>query len=266
METNLEGEKVIVLASSKGLGKATAEQFIARGAHVAIMSRTPSNLSAAKADILDGKDVPADRLLTVEGDLSDGSSIIQGIETAIEGLDGLSVLVTNHGGPKVETFETAEVADLDRAYQSIMRSTFLAIKVALPHLIDGGGGAITNIVSASAQEPRPTNILSNMLRPGLYGLSKSLSREYGSQGVRVNCVSPRGIMTDRIVDKIQQRADRQDISYEAAYAQRTDAVPLDRLGSPEEFAKAIVFLSSEEASFISGSVLSVDGGWLHGMT
>lgn len=265
MNSNLDGEKVLVLASSKGLGKAVAEQFVARGARVALTSRKLSNLEAAKADIVDRQDVPEDRIVVVECDMTDEGAISRGVESAVAELGGLTVLVTNHGGPQVETFETATVAGLDTAYEAVLRSTFLVLQATLPHLLKGDGGAITNIVSASAQEPSPTNIFSNLLRPGLYGLSKSLSREYGPEGLRVNCVCPRGILTDRIKHKVQERADRQDITYEQAYEQRIDAVPLGRLGSPEEFGKAVVFISSDDASFITGAALSIDGGWLHGM-
>lgn len=257
-------EKVLVMASSKGLGKAVASEFAAAGARTAIASRSQSNLNAAKRDIVSTHDLPEEQIATAVCDLKDEESIVAAVETAADAFDGLTVLVTNHGGPTVETFETATVDDLDSVYTSILRSTYLLIDTALPYLLDGDGGAITNIVSASAQEPRPSNVLSNVFRPGLYGLSKSLSREYASEGLRVNCVCPRGIATDRIKHKIEQRAERQGITTNEAYTQRTDAVPLGRLGTPEEFAKAVTFISSDDASFVNGETLSVDGGWIRG--
>lgn len=265
MTVDTTDAKVLVMASSKGLGKAIATEFAAGGAHVTIASRSQSNLDAAKEDIVSTHDIRTDRIKTVVCDLEDEDSIVAAVQDAADILGGLSVLVTNHGGPTVETFESSTVEDLDSVFTSVVRSTYLVIDTALPYLLDGDGGAITNVVSASAQEPRPSNVMSNVFRPSLYGLSKSLSREYASEGLRVNCVCPRGITTDRIKHKIEQRAERQGITTDEAYTQRTDAVPLGRLGTPEEFAKAVTFVSSDEASFVNGETLSVDGGWLHGM-
>jgi 3-oxoacyl-[acyl-carrier protein] reductase len=263
MTVDTTDEKALVMASSKGLGKAVATELAAGGAHVAIASRSQSNLDAAKEDIISAHDLPTGRIETVVCDLEDEESIVTAVKDAADALGGLTVLVTNHGGPTVETFETSTVDDLDSVFSSVIRSTYIVVDTALPYLLEGDGGAITNVISASAQEPSPSNVLSNVFRPGLYGLSKSLSREYASEGLRVNCVCPRGITTDRIKHKIEQRAERQGITSDEAYTQRTDAVPLGRLGTPEEFAKAVAFISSEDASFVNGATLSVDGGWLH---
>lgn len=261
MDLELTDDVAFVTAASKGLGKAIANRFVAEGARVAISSRNSSNLEAAKADIIDDQNVSSDRVATVECDLTDDDEIPAAVETVVDTFGGLDRLVANHGGPAVKDFEEATVDDLDRTYRSVLRSMFLVIDSSMPHLLADGGGSIVVTVSASAQEPAPTNVLSNAIRPGLYGLSKSLANQYGDRNVRVNCVCPRGIMTDRIKHKIETRAENRGISTEEALESRTDAVPLDRLGEPEEFAEAVAYVSSDAASFVTGAVLEVDGGW-----
>jgi 3-oxoacyl-[acyl-carrier protein] reductase len=250
------------MASSRGLGKAIAEEFVANGARVVITSRSESNLQDAKENILASQNVDDDDVLTKVCDLTDEDSIRESIQIVAEECGGLDALVNNHGGPEVESFETATVEDLDQTYYNVVRSMFLVSKTAMPYLLEDDGGAVANIISASAQEPSSSNLLSNMFRTSLYGLSRTLSDQYADQGVRINAVCPRGIMTDRIVHKVEQRAEREGISYEEAYQQRTDAVPMDRLGKPVEFARVVAFLCSDQASFITGSTLAVDGGWL----
>lgn len=262
MSPDYSGDTALVMASSKGLGKAIAEEFVANGARVAITSRSQSNLEDAKEDILNVQNVDDDRVLTQVCDLADEDSIRESVTAVVEKFGRLNTLVNNHGGPEVESFETATVEDLDRTYHNVVRSMFLVSKTAIPYLLEDDGGAIANVISASAQEPSSSNLLSNMFRTSLYGLSRTLSDQYADQGVRVNAACPRGIMTDRIVQKVEQRAEREGISYEEAYQQRTDAVPMGRLGEPQEFASAIAFLCSDQASFITGSTLEVDGGWL----
>lgn len=251
-----------VTASSSGLGKAVAGTLAANGARVAISSRSQSNLDEAKSDIVETHGVSDDHITTTICDLTQEESICGAVEAVGEEFGGLDVLVNNHGGPKVERFSTATVSDLDEAYHDVVRSTFLVSKAAMPYLLAEDGGAIANVVSASAQEPAPSNLLSNVFRMSLYGLSRTLSDEYADEGLRVNAVCPRGIMTDRIVHKVEKRAEREGISYEEAYEQRTDAVPMDRLGKPEEFANAVAFLCSDEASFVTGETFAIDGGWL----
>jgi 3-oxoacyl-[acyl-carrier protein] reductase len=260
MDLGLDGARAAVTASSSGLGRAVATQLVAEGATVLISSSDADNLADAKAAILDATGAEPDAVRTTVCDLSDPDRIEETLGPAIDDLGGLDVLVTNHGGTTPLRFEEAELSAFDDAYESVLKSTVATIKTALPHLLDGGG-TITNIVSASTLEPPEGSIFNSSIRAGIYGLSKSLADEYSSRGIRTNCVSPRAIMTDRLEGKIELLAEREDISKAAARERREEELPIGRLGDPEEFGRAVAFIGSPAAEYVTGSVLQVDGGW-----
>jgi len=138
-------------------------------------------------------------------DLADADAIESGIAAAIEEFGGLDVLVTNHGGPNNASFEDTSLEAFDGGYNDVLRSTVVQCKAALPALRDGGG-AITHLVAASAAEPTAHGTLGNVFRPGIYGLSKTLANEEGKNGVRSNCVAPRGALRpDRVEDRCTRR-------------------------------------------------------------
>ncbi len=260
MDLQLDGSRAYVLAASGGLGRAVATELVREGSTVVISSRDPDRLDATTAAIRDETGCDPDDVTSVVCDLADPERVERAIHKAIDRLGGLDVLVTNHGGPSTERVPDLSMSDFDDAYTSILRSAILVCREALPALEDGGG-AITNLVAASALEPGARGVLGNVFRPAIYGFSKTLAEEVGPRRVRVNCVSPRGIVTDRIEEKLEGRAERQGISAEDALRQRTDELPLDDLGTPESFARAVAFVSSPAADFVTGSTLPVDGGW-----
>jgi 3-oxoacyl-[acyl-carrier protein] reductase len=256
----LDGKTAFVAASSKGLGQAVAKQFVQEGATVAISSRSKENLEQAREHIISATDAESERVITIPCDLSEPDEMADSVEAGIDELGRLDCLVTNHPGPPSKEFEKTSTDDLDRAYESILESTFVLVKTCMPHL-ERSEGSITNLVSGSVREPTTHNTLSNFLRPSLFSFSKSLANEYGGECVRVNCVCPRGIMTDRIEHKLELIAEEDGTSLSDATSQRTEDIPLGRLGEPEEFAKGVVFVASDAASFVNGAVLQIDGGW-----
>lgn len=258
MELELSGHRALVTAASDGIGLAVAEALSVEGASVVLSSSDASHVDDAVSRI-SSRATHAD----VSGcviDLRDPQSIVGGTAETIDRLGGLDILITNHGGPPNTPLASTDMETLDAWYRQTLRSAALLCQEAMPAMRDGGG-AITHLVAASARQPRAGAIVGASLRPGLYGLSKALSREEGPHGIRSNCVAPRGIASARIESKLRARAEREGITRDAAAAQRTAAIPLGRFGTPEEFARAAVFLSSPAASFITGTVLPVDGGW-----
>lgn len=260
MDLGLADKRAFVAASSKGLGRAVATRLVDEGARVAISSHNEENLAAARDHILSETGADEDAVLTVRCDLREGTDIRAAVEETVDAFGGLDVLVTNHGGPPAENIAETDRETLSDAFEMVVQSTYTLVESALPHLRDGGG-SVAHVVSASARQSPPNHVVSNTTRPGIYGLSKTLSNDYADEGIRSNCVCPRGVMTERIEYKIRTLADREGISYEEAKRRREEELPVKRLGQPAEFAKAVAFLVSPAASYITGAVLPVDGGW-----
>lgn len=264
MDIGLEGASVFIAAASKGLGRGAAEQFVAEGANVAIASRTRENLETAREEILEASGREESAVMTVQLDLTDSDAIEEAVSDVIDEFGGLDVLVTNHGGPNNDSFENTSLEEFDAGYNDVLKSTVTLCKTALPALQESGG-AITHLVAASAREPTPYGTIGNVFRPGIYGLSKVLANEQGEHGIRSNCVAPRGVLSDRITSKIEARAEREGISEEEVRRLRVEELPVTEMGTTEEFGKAVAFVSSPAASYITGSVVPVDGGWSSGV-
>ncbi|GAA0239095.1 SDR family oxidoreductase [Haladaptatus pallidirubidus] len=259
MDLGLTGKRAFVLAASRGLGKAVATELVREGASVIITARDADQLRGAVEEIQRETACAEDAIDHVICDLGDEDMVRDATREAISRLGGLDVLVTNHGGPQTSRFPTLSIEDFDEGYQTILRSTVLVCEEALPALSDGG--AITNLVAASTLEPSAGGVIGNVFRPGIYGLSKVLSDEYGEDGIRVNCVAPRGVMSDRIEQKLASLAEREGITKDEALELRTDELALNELGQPKEFARTVSFVSSPAAGYLTGAVIPVDGGW-----
>ena len=259
MDLGLEGKSVFVSASSNGLGLGAATRFAAEGANVAIASRSRENLDRARESILESTDCDPASLFAVEVDLAERDDIEAGIGATIDEFGGLDVLVTNHPGPANTALEETSLSMFDKGYNDVLRSVVIQCKAALPALRDGGG-AITHNVSVAAEALSHATV-ANVFRPGIYGLSKTIANEEGEHGVRSNCVAPRGVRSDRIESKIAERAEREGLREAEVRELRVEELPLPDMGTTEEFGRAVAFVSSPAASYTTGAVLRVDGGW-----
>lgn len=262
MDLQLERKTVLVTAGSKGLGKASAIGFAREGANVVISSRNADHLNQAKEEIerLTGREA-----LAVVADVNRKEDISRTIQAAADWTGRLDVLVTNAGGPPGGGFEQFDDAAWDAAFQQNLMSVVRLIREALPHMRRQGGGRIVNLTSVSIKQPIPDLILSNVFRAGVYALTKSLSAELGKDAILVNTVGPGRIETDRIVELDRRAADAKGTTEERIREQFMNQIPLGRYGTPEEFAKTIVYLGSFANTYVTGQAVLVDGGMVRAL-
>ncbi|MBZ0293768.1 MAG: SDR family oxidoreductase [Anaerolineae bacterium] len=257
MDLGLRGAKVLVTAASQGLGAATARRFSLEGAQVVISSRNLEKLQETAAAINQESGNP---VFTLAADVTDEKAVERLVRNSAEMMNGLDILVTNAGGPPAGTFDDFDLETWRSAIELNLVSTINLIKTALPHLRQSKRAAILTITSISAKQPIDNLILSNTTRPGVLGLTKSLSQELGPEGIRVNSILPGTTDTERIKDLMQARAKANDSTIEEETIKSAQSTPLQRIGTPEEFGNTAVFLCSPAAGFITGVALQVDGG------
>lgn len=246
MDLGLEGRTAIVCGSSAGIGLGIAEALAEEGANVVMFAR--------RADVLERE---AARLgaLAVPGDVTSAEDAERLVRTAIDAHGGIDVLVNNSGGPPrtaaVGLTEEQVVAAVQLLLVSIVRLTGLC----LPHLERSAAGRIVNVTSSTVKEPVDALALSNAVRPGVVGWAKTLSRELGPQGITVNSIAPGRIDTDRIREVFPDGPSQADLQ----------SIPLGRLGTPREIGDLVAFLCSDRAAYVTGTVVSVDGGLMRGL-
>ena len=257
MDLGLANARVLVTAASQGLGAATARRFSLEGARVVINSRNLPALQNTASTIVEESGNP---VFTIAADVSSEQEAARLVRNAAEMLGGLDILVTNAGGPPAGTFDNLDAAAWENAFHLTLMSSVNLIHAALPYLRESRRAAILAIVSIAAKQPVRNLTLSNSLRPAVVGLTKTLSLEFASQGIRVNSILPGITETERVQHLIDARAAKNNSTPEDERRLMTSEIPLGRFGRPEEFANAAVFLCSPAAAFITGAALLVDGG------
>lgn len=258
MDLGLKGKKALVMASSQGLGKAIAEQFILEGTDVMLASRNESRLKEVAEELNRLQGGKADYICC---DITNPEDISRTVKHTAEMFGGLDILVNNAGGPPAGSFEDMKDEDWQQSFELNLLSYIRLIREALPYL-KKKGGRIINIASSSIREPIPGLILSNTFRLGIVGLSKTIADEFAKYNILVNTVGPGRISTDRVEHLDKANAERAGVSVEEMKAHSKKSIPLGRDGKPEEFAKIVVFLASEGNTYMTGSTFIVDGGKL----
>lgn len=257
MELGLRGARVLVTAASGGLGAATARQFSREGAIVVINSRNLDKLQTTASSIVEET---GNTVFTYAGDIGKPEIAEKVVNNAATMLNGLDIIVTNAGGPPAGTFEQFSYEDWRNAVDLTLFSTINLIRTALPYLKVSKRASALAIVSIAAKQPVDNLTLSNTIRPAVVGLTKTLSLELGEQQIRFNSILPGITETERIDHLMQARAEKNNTTPEEERAKSAASIPLKRIGKPEEFANAAVFLCSPAGGFINGIALSVDGG------
>ncbi len=262
MDLGLKGSKALVTGASKGLGLAVARTLLQEGASVVINSREESNLQKAVSQLSAEGLRPAGSLA---GDLSQKNIPGQIVTQSASILGGLDLLVTNTGGPNTGKFDSLTEEDWSQAVNLCLMSHVRLIGEALPYLLQSKIASILTVTSVSAKQPIPNLILSNTLRAGVLGLTKSLALELAEKKIRVNSILPSWTSTERSVQLIRSRAETNHTSFEEEMTKQRNEAPLGRMAEPEEFAHSAVFILSPAASYLTGVMLSVDGGTYKGL-
>lgn len=257
MDLGLVNARVLVTAASQGLGAAAARRFSLEGARVIINSRSLPALQETAASIVEESGSP---VFTLAGDVSDEAAAARLVTNAAEMFGGLDILIANAGGPPSGTFDDFDMHAWRAAVDLTLLSTISLIRAALPHLRQSRRAAVLAVVSMAAKQPVNNLTLSNTIRPAVVGLTKTLSLELGGDGIRVNSILPGITDTERITHLVAGRAAKNGTTADEERRQLAAEIPLGRIGTPEEFANAAVFLCSPAAGFINGVALPVDGG------
>lgn len=262
MDLGLRGKAAIVAAASKGLGRASAEALAREGARVAICARSADELEKAAGAI---RAATGGEVLGIPTDVTKAEDVRRLVARTVEAFGGLDILVTNAGGPPPGLFDQMTDAEWQGAFELSLLSTVRMIREALPHMRRRRWGRIINIQSTSIKQPIDGLLLSNAIRPGVAGLTRSLVQEVSRDGITVNTVCPGRIATDRSRSFLESRANAAGVPFEE-YAQRDLAsIPIGRMGRPEEIGVVVAFLASERASYVTGVALQVDGGLVRGL-
>lgn len=258
---SLAGRVALVTGASSGLGLASARALAARGARLAIASRGGDKLEAARASLAgEGAQVAA-----FAADVASGPALAELVQ-AVEGQIGpIDVLVANGGGPTAKPALELTEADWEAALPLALLFVPRLCRLVVPGMRQRGWGRIVAINSISARQPIPGLALSNALRPAVLGYLKTLSQEVAADGVTVNAVLPGYTLTERQDDLATDRAARSGLGKEAVIATWTAQIPAGRMARPEEIGAAVGFLCSEEASYVTGQALTVDGGYVRSL-
>jgi len=257
VDLGLKGKVAMVAGASRGLGYAVARALAAEGAAVSIGSRDEKQITDAGCRIATETQID---VLAVPVDVRSADSLTSWQTRTIERFGGVDLLFTNGGGPPAGTALSFDDDGWQRGFELLVLSAVRMIRLAVPSMKARGGGAIVVSTSSSVKDPIPNLALSNVLRPSVSALSKTLANELAVDRIRVNHLLPGRIDTDRVRELDTIRGQHLNTTAEEQRANYSRVIPLGRYGTPDEFAQAAVFLFSDAARYITGASLQVDGG------
>lgn len=257
MDLGLMGKKAFLAGSSAGLGFAIAQILVQEGCQVVINGRDQARLKESAAAL---EKLSSSRIGYLAGDASSPQEAPRLIKGAAEQLEGLDLLLTNTGGPPSGQFETIPEESWQSAIELVFMSHVRLIKAALPYLKRSEQASVLTLTSYSVKQPIPNLVLSNSIRAATVGLTKTLALELGPEGIRFNSLLPGWTKTERVLELMGFRADQNGTSIEQEIKKITEDCPLGRMAEPEEIGRAGAFLLSPAASYLTGVMLTVDGG------
>jgi len=259
VDLGIRGKIALVAASSKGLGRAVAEELAAEGANLVMCARGEDALRQAADSIRKHSNVT---VVEVAADVSQQSGLDRVAKTALDKFGRVEILVTNSGGPPSGAFESFGPEAWESATRLLLTSAVGLARAVLPGMKERRWGRILNITSIAVKQPIDGLMLSNSLRAAVTGFARTLATEVARYNITVNNIMPGFTRTDRMEELARQTSEKTGATVTDAMAKWEREIPMGRLAEPREFAALAAFLASERASYITGSSIAVDGGWI----
>lgn len=257
MNLGLAGKRALVMAASKGLGRAVAEALAREGAAVVINSSNQGRCEQAAAEIAR---ITNGTCRGCAADMFNPGSMDRLVERAQESIGPIDILVINHVGPALGLAQSVESDALDAHYQMMLASPLRLVAKTLARMREQRWGRIVSVGGGSMVHALPNKIMDNIFRPALVNYTKALANEVAADGVTVNMILPGTFVTDRVHDSTEKNAKLWGISVNEAMRRRLDGIPAGRFGELAEFGAVAAFICSEQASYMTGSIVRVDGG------
>jgi 3-oxoacyl-[acyl-carrier protein] reductase len=257
MDLKLKDKVALVLAASKGLGKASALALSAEGAKVVISSRNAEELNKTADEI---RQQTGNEVIAIPADVSDSEQMKALIKKTADTFGRIDILLNNGGGPPFDKFETFDDEAWQKAFDLTILSFARTSREVLPYMKQAGEGRIINIISGSVKSVLNNAVLSTSMRMGVVGMAKLMADELGPYHITVNNIAPGLIETERVKETYPKGMDP-----EQALKEKTKAIPAGRIGRPEELGALVAFLASEQAAYISGTTIQIDGGGSRGI-
>jgi 3-oxoacyl-[acyl-carrier protein] reductase len=254
LDLGLSGKVAIVTGSTSGLGLASAKALAAEGASVVIVGRRAELAQDEASKLPSAACVPAD--------LTDPAAPQRIVDEALGSFGRLDIVVGSTGGPVPGTAVDTPADSYDAALDLLVKPMVRLSHLALEHMRKSGWGRIVFVTSSVVREPNPMLVLSNSVRMAVHGFAKSLARQVASDGITVNCVMPGHITTDRTLQLANATAEASGRSAEDILAETARRIPAGRSGDPTEFGAVVAFLCSQQASYVNGASIPVDGAAL----
>jgi 3-oxoacyl-[acyl-carrier protein] reductase len=256
MDLGLTDKIALVTAASKGLGKAAALAFAREGASVSMCARSKT-LEMSAEEIREGTGA---EVFTMRADVTKQQDIDALVQATLDRFGQIDILIINAGGPQPGTFLSLKPQDWEAATQLTLMSAVRICYAVVPHMLERGSGSIVATESISVKQPVDHLILSNSIRMAVIGLIKSLANELGPKGIRINSINPTFTQTERVDQLLTDRAIANGTSIKDEASKVAATIPLGRMGTVQEYGRAIAWLASPAASYIHGHALMFDGG------
>ena len=256
MDLQLQNKTALILGGSKGIGRGIADALAAEGVTVAILARTQATLDKSAAEI----NARGGRAIGIAADLADWPSVERATNSARQQLGAIDILVNNSGGPPPSGVAGVGPELWQAQFNSMVLALFRITDLLLPDMRARKWGRVLNVASLSVIEPIVGLGVSNTLRSAIVGWAKTLAGEVARDGITVNTLLPGLIATDRSLQLSRAFAERQNITMDEALKRSASTIPVGRLGTPAEFGAVAAFLASPLASYVTGSLIRIDGG------